>query len=171
MRPPPPRVDHPQRTDPSPALPRAPAPLREYHAESRGDPGVFQSLTDTCRYWTEQNTRGQYSGNEQIACNQMNQYARDFGMRAPAISGRGPALPAQRHAPQANPSVYVDECERFGRTTIAFRQCRAAEQDRLTNSCHSLRTQFDRAAGAHRDNLRRQMQAVCSEASRYQIVR
>jgi hypothetical protein len=160
------------RNDGLPASPRAaPPPPREQRTMNRGDPGVLQSLANTCRYWTEQNTHGQYSGNQQMACNDMTRYAREFGMQAPTVSGRGPALPTQRSIPEAGPSVHVNQCGQFGHTTIAYRQCRADEQERLNNWCKSLQTQFDRASGPLRDTLRRDAQAVCGEASRYQIVR
>jgi hypothetical protein len=165
-RPPAPRpMEQPRRMDPAPAAPRP------HGTVSRGDPGVLRTLSETCRYWTEQNTRGQYSANQQMACDDMNRYAREFGMGTPVISGRGPAPSAQRATAQPASPIYVNQCEALGQTTIDYRQCRAAEQDRLNNWCHSLRTQLDGASGARRDMLRRDAQAVCGEASRYQIVR
>jgi hypothetical protein len=159
-----PAFDYPLQPPPSPR-PQVYAPA------SRGDARVLQSLTETCRYWTEQNTRGQYNGNQQMACTKMSSYAEEYGMTVPFVAGQGPSLPAQRSAPRMAPGVYVDECDRHGQGSIPYRQCRAAEQQRLDSSCRSLRTQLDSATGARRDTLRRQAQAVCSEASRYQIVR
>jgi hypothetical protein len=163
----------PPAAEAAPARPPAPrpAPPRPQGTVSRGDPSVLRTLSETCRYWTEQNTRGQYSANQQMACDDMSRYAREFGMRAPVISGRGPAMPTQRSTAQPASPIYVNQCEALGQTTIDYRQCRAAEQDRLNNWCHSLRTQLDGATGARRDTLRRDAQAVCGEASRYQIVR
>jgi hypothetical protein len=173
-RQPAPRADPNSRTEPARPGPRVMEPRRDYEATtraSRGDPHVLQSLTETCRYWVERNTRGQYSANQQMACNDMTRYAREYGMQVPTFSGSGPAVPVQRTAPQAGPRVPVNQCENLGRTTIRYRQCRAAEQDRLDRWCSWLRAERDAASGGRRDTLRRDAQAVCGEASRYQIVR
>jgi hypothetical protein len=138
----------------------------------RGDPSVLERLTETCHYWVTQNTRGQYSGNQQVACDDMARYAREFGMAVPYVpggvarsSGSNPSSSSQRGI-----RVSVDECERHGYGSVDYRQCRAAEQRRLDNWCGSLRTNLESARGAQRDSLRARMDAVCLEARRYQIV-
>jgi hypothetical protein len=166
----------------TPAAAPAPAPversLRSPSSPSgsattrRGDSSALERLTETCRYWVTQNTRGQYSGNQQLACDDMASYAREFGMAVPYVpggvarsSGSNPSSSSQRGI-----HVSVDECERHGYGSVDYRQCRAAEQRRLDNWCGSLRTNLESARGAQRDSLRARMDAVCLEARRYQIV-
>jgi len=140
---------------------------------ARGDPSVLRGLTDTCRYWVEQNTRGQYSGNQETACRQMTEYARTHGYQVPSIGGSSPRLPSGTRETSAGQSVRVDvnQCEGHGYGSISYRQCRASEKQRLTNWCNSLTARRDSARGTSRDTLSLQATAVCSEANRYAIVR
>ncbi len=140
---------------------------------ARGDPSVLRTLTHTCRYWVEQNTRGQYSGNQEVACRDMAQYARTHGFAVPSIVGSGPRLPSG--TPDASAArgvrITVEQCEGHGYGSISYRQCRAGEKRRLTDWCSSLRTRRNNARGATRDTLSGHVSAVCSEADRYEIVR
>jgi hypothetical protein len=176
VRPPAARVAPSTRTEPARPTTRAVEPPRDYGATgptSRGDAHVLQSLAETCRYWVAQNTGGQYEGNQQLACNEMTQYARKFGMQVPTVSGQRqrPTSSSQRSAQQSGSRVHVNQCEQHGRSTIDYRQCRASEQDRLNEWCRTLQAKRDAASGERRDRLRQDAQAVCGEASRYQIVR
>ena len=168
----------PAPTSPRATLPPVERPLRAPSSPSgsattrRGDPGVLNRLAETCRYWVTQNTRGQYSGNQQMACDDMASYAREFGMALPYIpSGvvRSPGSNALA-SNQGGIHVRVDECERHGYGSVSFRQCRAAEQRRLDTWCGSLRKDLESARGAQRDVIRARMDAVCAGARRYQIV-
>ena len=163
---------------PRPALPPVERPLRAPSRPSgsattrRGDPSVLGRLTEPCRYWVTQNTRGQYSGNQQMACNDMVSYAREFGMAVPHVPG-GVTRSSGSNALASNQGgihVRVDECERHGYGSVSFRQCRAAEQRRLDNWCGSLRKDLESARGSQRDSTRARMDAVCAAARRYQIV-
>lgn len=138
---------------------------------TRGDPNVFKTLTDTCRYWTQENTRGQFDGHQQTSCEKMIRYAREFGMAIPSIAGPNPQHSPTTRGSTSTIRVDVDECERFSYGSIDYRQCRAREQRRLTEYCSTLRAQRQAARGATYETLSRSMQAVCSAASRYQIVR
>ena len=161
VSPPPPRH--------APAAPRTPS----QSTPQRGDPALLQRLTQTCRYWTEQNTRGQYDGHQQLACDDMTRYAQQFGMAIqPARTQRPQAQgTTPRTSSGAQVSVYVDQCERHGYGSIDFRRCRANEKNRLTEQCRSLQAQRQRAQGTHFESLSRRAQAVCREADRYEIVR
>jgi hypothetical protein len=140
---------------------------------ARGDPNVMRSLTDTCRYWIQQNTQGQYSGNQEMACREMTMYARQHGFPVPAVGGAIPQLPPASRDSQVGSriTVQVDQCDRHGYGTVNYRQCRAGEQRRLNDWCKRLRDDRDRAQGTRRDTLNQHVSAVCSEADRYQIVR
>jgi hypothetical protein len=137
----------------------------------RGDPNVLRTLTDTCRYWTQENTRGQFDGHQQTSCEKMVRYAREFGMAIPSIAGPNPQHSPTTRGSTSTIRVPVDECERFSYGSINYRQCRASEQRRLTEYCNALRAQREAARGEHYQTLSRTMQAVCSAADRYQIVR
>ncbi len=139
---------------------------------ARGDPGVLRTLTDTCRYWTAQNTDGQFRGNQEMACRDMVSYAREHGMTVPPVGGSGPKLPAPTREPAVRPpvQVHVDQCERYGYGTIGYRQCRANEKQRLTNLCNELRAQKATARGAQYDRVSQRASAVCREADLYEIV-
>lgn len=139
---------------------------------ARGDPSVLRTLTDTCRYWVEQNTRGQYSGNQEVACRDMATYARNHGFPVPMISGRAPSVPSpsSESFTQRRPDIYVDECGRHSYGSIAYRQCRANEKRRLTSECQRLREQSVHATGSGREQLRALVSATCSASDRYRIV-
>ena len=138
-----------------------------------GDPNVLRQLTETCRYWTQQNTRGQYAGYQRVACDEVARYAKDFNMTLqPAATSPRQNQPAM--APSAATTrlnVNVDQCERHGYGTIGYRQCRANEKNRLTALCHNLRTQRQSAQGALYEALGQRAQATCREADLYEIVR
>jgi hypothetical protein len=152
---------------------RPAAPARAPTSAARGDTHVMQRLTETCRYWTQQNTRGHYSGNQEMACREMIAYAREHGFPVPAVGGSGPRLPAgaSDSTVRSRLTVHVDQCDRHGYGSIDYRRCRANEKRRLTEWCGSLRAQRDGARGTRRDTLNLHVTAVCSEADRYQIVR
>ncbi|HUH00301.1 MAG TPA: hypothetical protein VMQ83_14160, partial [Gammaproteobacteria bacterium] len=130
----------PERVNPEPAT-RSFGPTNT----ARGDPSVLRTLTDTCRYWLEQNTRGQYSGNQEVACRDMTQYARTHGYAVPSIGGSGPRLPSSTRdaSPARGVSVAVEQCEGYEYGSIGYRQCRAGEKRRLADWCKSLRTRRD----------------------------
>ena len=182
VQPDPPAAPRPAQRQPGATATRTtPEPVRPEGATSRfgptnaarGDPSVVRTLTDTCRYWVEQNTRGQYSGNQETACRQMTEYARTHGYTVPSIVGGSPRLPSDAGGTSAgrNVRVAVNECESHGYGSISYRQCRASEKQRLTNWCNSLTARRDSARGATRDTLNQHVTAVCSEANRYAIVR
>lgn len=161
------------RTSPDPVSPQSTTRSFRPTNTARGDPSVLRKLTDTCRYWVEQNTRGQYSGNQDVACRDMAEYARNHGYPVPSIVGSSPRLPSNTLDTSAKRSVHVqvNDCEGHGYGSISYRQCRASEKQRLTNWCKRLITERDSARGARRDRLNRDVTAVCSEANRYAIVR
>jgi len=132
----------------------------------------LQTLAETCRYWTAQNTRGQYLGNQQMACQEMVSYAQQHRLPVPSVGGSGPSIPAPSREPSATTrmSVHVDQCERYGYGSVQYRQCRAIEKQRLTDSCRSLREKRDGARGALYERLSREASAVCSAADLYRIV-
>jgi hypothetical protein len=151
-----------------------PPPTREAPSSRdtpRGDPNVLKTLTDTCRYWTQENTRGQFDGHQQNSCEKMVRYAKEFGMAIPSIVGPNPQHSPTTRGSTSTIRVYVDECERFSYGSINYRQCRASEQRRLTEYCSTLRAQRQVARGATYETLSRSMQAVCSAARRYQVVK
>src|SRR5690606_30550726 len=111
------------------------------------DSGVLRTLTDTCRYWVEQNTRGQYAGNQELACRDMAEYARTHGYPVPSIGGSSPGVPSATRDTTTgrNVRVAVNECEGHGYGSISYRQCRAGEKQRLTDWCKNLTAQRDSA--------------------------
>ena len=139
---------------------------------ARGDPNVMRTMTETCRYWVQQNTRGQYSGNQEVACGDMATYARNHGFPVPMISGRAPSVPSpsSESLTQRRPDIYVDECGRHSYGSIAYRQCRAIEKRRLSNDCQTLRERLVHATGSGREQLRARVSATCSAADQYRIV-
>jgi len=139
----------------------------------RGNPDVLQQLTQTCRYWTEQNTQGQYAGYQQMACNDMTRYATKFGMTPGpvAASPNRPEASITRSQATAGISVAVDQCEHHGFGSIKYRQCRASEKNRLTALCGELRAQSQSARGTRYEALSLRAQATCRAADRYEIVR
>lgn len=175
-RPPQPQLSTPQReTHPAPTF-RNPQPSASGYAPrsaARGDPRVLQNLVETCRYWAEQNTHGQYRGNQDMACNNMASYAREHGMRVPSVGGSGPQVAAPARQPSSGTRIHVpvNQCAQYGYGSIDYRQCRAGEKRRLTDWCSNLTGQRNRARGELYETLVLQARAVCSEADRYQIVR
>lgn len=137
-----------------------------------GDPNVMRTMTETCRYWVQQNTRGQYSGNQEVACRDMATYARNHGFPVPTISGRAPSVPSpsSESFTQRRPDIYVDECDRYSYGSIAYRQCRANEKRRLSNECQQLKERLVHATGSGREQLRALVSAMCSASDRYRIV-
>lgn len=163
LRPAPPAPTGSSRT---PTTPRA-------RTVERGNPDVLQQLTQTCRYWTEQNTQGQYAGYQQMACNDMTRYATKFGMTPGpvAASPNRPEASITRSQATAGISVAVDQCEHHGFGSIKYRQCRAGEKNRLTALCRELRAQSQSARGSRYEALSLRAQATCRAADRYEIVR
>jgi hypothetical protein len=175
-RPAQPQVSAPPReTNPAPAFRNDQPPASSYVPRNavRGDPRVLQNLVEICRYWTGQNTQGQYRGNQEMACNDMVSYAREHGLRVPSVGGSGPQVsaPAQQPSSTTRIHVTVNQCAQHGYGSIDYRQCRAAEKRRLTDWCRSLANERDRARGERYETLVLHARAVCSEADRYQIVR
>ena len=138
-----------------------------------GSRAVLQTLAETCRYWTEQNSRAKFEGHRQTACNDMVQYARKNGLPVPSPGGGAPNVStAVRQPPERAGSTHqVDQCDRFGYGTIQFRQCRAAVKDRLTEWCNGLRNQRTSARGDAYRRINQQAIQVCAEADQYEIVR
>lgn len=164
-----------RRPAPTPEAPGISSSMRTAPSSSgtaRGDLGLLSSLTETCRYWTAQNTHGQYQGNQQMACRDMASYAQQHGLPVPSVGGSGPSVPVRSREPTATTraDIRVDQCERYGYGSVQYRQCRANEKRRLTDSCRSLRDERDRARGALYETLSRQASAMCSAAELYRIV-
>jgi hypothetical protein len=156
--------------DPGATLPTQRSDSRP--STARGDPNVMRTLTDTCRYWVQQNTQRQYSGNQEIACRDMAAYAREHGFPVPTISGRGPSIPSapRENYTQSRPTIYVHECDRNSYGSIAYRQCRANEKRRLSNECQRLRDQLEYATGPGRPQLLARTSETCAAADRYRTV-
>jgi hypothetical protein len=165
-----PQTGGPVAPDPSA---RRRAPQRSLTNTARGDPEVMRSLIETCTYWTQQNTRGQYAGNQEMACRSMAAYAHEHGFSVPQVSVRMPASSAgsTTGTSGAGPQVYVDECTRHTYGSVAYRQCRASEKRRLSDECQNLRNRLETAHGPGRAKLLARTTATCSMANSYQIVR
>jgi hypothetical protein len=133
----------------------------------------LEQLTRTCQYWSKQNTQGQHSGYEQMACNDMTRYATKFGMTpgSVATSLNRPQAGITSPPATAEISVAVDQCERHGFGSIKYRQCRASEKNRLTALCGELRMQSQSARGTRYEALSLRAQATCHAVDRYEIVR
>ena len=160
-------------TPPPTNLARPPAPQSPSTRASRGDPAVMRTLTDTCVYWTRENTEGQYVARQTTACQQMLAYAEQHGFRAPQVTIRTPAKGGTSSSRRSTSTaqVYVNQCDSYGYGSIAYRRCRADEKARLSSECQQLRSRLEDLRGESRHDLMAKMSATCSAATGYQIVK
>lgn len=176
-------LDEPQEAEPFRSVRSPPEAAREETGASTpppsslagrqaGDHSVLATLAGTCRHWTSRNSQGQFTANARLACDEMRTYATRHGMTVPEVNapseGRSAQSGTTARSPQ--PHVPVNSCEHRGYGSVAYRQCRAAEQQRLAQLCASLRNEADRARGDRRRTLMTHARAVCHEARRYRIV-
>lgn len=155
--------------------PIAPEPAATEVPAKRGDTAVLGQLAETCRYWTSQPTSPVAAAHRESACRDMVQYAQAHGLPVPAVgvsAARGSGATNTPVSGGANRVlVAVDEYGRFPLGSIAFRECRAREKNRLLEWCRRLESRLDHASGDSRERLLAQTSAVCLEARNYDIVR
>ena len=175
-----PADERPSSRSPSPEEAVAPSPsgapvaARSASKARVPDPQVLQRLAETCRYWTEQNTRGQYDGHQEMACNDMASYASQLEIASDIANSPRPIqsqTPGSPSVTTRQSAIYVDQCDRHSHGSIEYRRCRAREKQRLSAVCQELREQLPSAQGSRYQLLTQRAQAACREADRYEIVR
>lgn len=134
-------------------------------------------LVDTCTYWPrEAAVQRNAAVFRDEACQQARRYASETGIRLalPPAPARGDArvvwsAPASGTA--APPAVYIDDCSRMGLGSIAYRECRGREHQRLVDGCRTLRRRSDRQQGEAFVRLSALRDEVCLAADHYRVMR
>jgi hypothetical protein len=128
---------------------------------------ILAQLEDTCRYWLRKGNATM----AESACRRMREHSVQAGLPIPQVPQGRQAYSTSTTRTTTSPPVRVNQCTNHAHGSIDYRQCRAAEKERLRKACARAREHARGKVGQQYLLAKQHADAVCVQFERYAIVR
>ncbi|MCG6872728.1 MAG: hypothetical protein LJE84_10590 [Gammaproteobacteria bacterium] len=135
----------------------------------------LEELRRICSYWTDRlHSDSSAATMRDAACGRMRDHANRFGLSAPGVDPpRAPRLTQRRRPPVSRPRypLKLEACQRHNPGSIAWRDCRSRERERLHQNCLAYGSRAASAqGGAYLADMRGWQRAYCDAYARYETL-